>query len=368
MTSPLDPAVDALLKAAVGHGFEGAVPWPGAPLSAEVFDRALPIVLYQRLLGVLAEAVAEGALILSSEQLAALTDVHTASQAHMLDIEHTLLRVAKSFGSAGIDFRVLKGAALAHLVYADPAWRVAADLDLLIPSDRFDDAVATAIEDLGGTQSVPELRLGFDREFGKESVVRIARIEVDLHRTFVTGPFGLTIDLDELFADGTEIAMGAQTVLSLNPTHQFLHACYNTALGDYPVRLCSVRDLLLCREHLAVDLEQIVATAERWHGTAVVQRAAGLVIETVGPDVTASFAELATLPVPRREAWLLRSYLTSARSYSRPLASLAVIPGVRARWRYARAIVAPSATYLHSRGWTERSHLRRAVGRLRRDG
>jgi hypothetical protein len=361
-------AVDAVVGAAVVHGFGGAPPWPGGPVAPEAFERVVQIALNQRLLGVLAQAVTEGAFDVLPEQRERLAGHHTRWLAHSLGLERLLLEVVERFASAGIEVRVLKGAALAHLVYADPSWRVGADIDLLVPSDRFDDAVALAVQNLGGEQALPELRPGFDSEFGKESLVRVGPYELDLHRTFVTGPFGLTVDLDELFDDSTALQIGGREVMALGPVHQFLHACYNTALGDYPVRLCSVRDLLLCRELLDVDLDAVVAGARCWHGTAVVQRAAELVIEVAGPDVGRDFAELAALPVPRREAWLLRSYLTPARSYSRPLASLAVIKGVRPRLRYAHAIVAPSATYLRERGWSQRGHLRRALDRLRRRG
>ena len=132
------------------------------------------------------------------------------------------------------------------------------------------------------------------RQASKESLVRLGEFELDLHRTFVTGPFGLTIGLDELFTSGTEISIGTRPLLALSAEHQFLHACYNVALGDYPVRLCSVRDLLLCLQHLDVDLDQIVAIAARWNGTAVVQRAAAAAIETVGAQVAAGFIELHT--------------------------------------------------------------------------
>ncbi|MFT6289453.1 MAG: hypothetical protein ACJAR2_000038 [Ilumatobacter sp.] len=363
-----DPEVEVVLKAAVGHGLEGGAPWPSEPLEDRVFTRVLQVALHDRLLGVLAEAVTNGALELRTEQLARLTGHHTRWQAHALGLERSLLLVAERFGAEGIDFRVLKGVALAHVVYPDPSWRVSADLDLLIPSDRFDDAVAIGVDGLGGEQELPELRPGFDREFGKESMVRVGPYELDLHRTFVTGPFGLTIELDELFGDQTPFSVGGQELLALGPLHQLLHACYNAALGDYPVRLCAVRDLLLCRDRLEVDLDEFMATAHRWHGAAIVRRAAELVIDIAGPDASGSFLELSALSVPRREAWLLRSYLTPARSYSRPLASVAVIRGGTARLRYARAVLAPSATYLASRGWTKRSHLSRAIRRLRRHG
>ncbi|MFT4866775.1 MAG: hypothetical protein ACI9N0_002903 [Ilumatobacter sp.] len=368
MKPPPRCEVEVVLRAAVSHGVGGAAAWPTVPLGANDFHRVLKISMQDRLLGALAEAASDGAFRLLPEQSDQLTEQHAASQAHMLRLERMLLDVAEAFGGAGINFRVLKGASLAHLVYADPAWRNAADIDLLIPSHQFDAAVRIAIDQLGGEQVVPELRPGFDREFGKESLVRIGKLELDLHRTFVAGPFGLSIDLDELFRDGTEITIGGRQSFGLGAEHRFLHACYDTALGDYPVRLGSVRDLLLCRTQLQADLDQVVATARRWRGLAVVQRAAQLVVDSAGAEAGVGFAELAAIDVPRRQAWLLRSYLTPARSYSRPLASLAAISGVRARLRYMHAILVPSAAYLRSRGWTERSHLRRSLHRLSRRG
>jgi len=365
MRPAIDPAVEDILRAAVTHGLDGGRSWPTAPITIQDLIRVVDVAVDERLLGALAEAAVDGALSLTPEQFDHLAARHTGSQVHMLDLEHLLVATARLFDERGINFRVLKGFALAHTVYADPSWRTAADVDLLIPSDQFDEAVSLALDEFDGAQLGPELRPGFDREFGKESMIRVGRLELDLHRTFVTGPCGLTIELDALFREGTGLTIGDRTMFGLSPKHQFLHACYNAALGDYPARWCSVRDLLLFRQHLDVDLDDVVATASRWHGTAVVQRAGQLIEDIAGPDIEGGFDKLARLEVPRRDAWLLRSYLTSARSYSRPLASLAVIRGVRPRLRYAQALVSPSSDYLRSRGWTERSHIKRALRKLR---
>jgi hypothetical protein len=365
-TSKIDAIVADLLTAAVGHGIAGGAPWPGPPLEPSAFTQALHSAREHRLTGAFAEAVFDGALKLDKTQHGLLCESHASAQAHMLELERTLLRVSELFSERGLDMRVLKGLALARVVYADPAWRVASDVDVLVPSHQFDDAVANAIHGLGGHQQIAELRPGFDREFGKEALIQLGNSELDLHRTLVTGPFGHTIDLDEFFTDSQPIMIGGRQLLTHSPDNQFLHGCYNTALGDYPVRLCAVRDLLLCDARLEIDHDAVIATAARWNGTAVVQRAAELVINTVGADAGSGFNELANLPVPRTEAWLMRSYLTPARSYSRPLASLAVISGIRPRLRYARALLTPSRTYLQSRGWTTGVHIKRAAGRLRR--
>ncbi len=357
-------SAERVALAVAGYGYGSRLPLPVLPLSDDVFESMLSIAQHDRLLGAVAQLVSEGHFPATDDQRQLLTDMHSGWLHHAIIVERLLLRVGAILESSHIDFRVLKGVAFAHLLYADASWRVFGDLDLLIPSDRFDEAVQLARTELGGVQPVPELRPGFDREFGKEALIRVGRVELDLHRTFVTGPFGLTIDLDGLFAGKTSFEVGGSHFAALENTALFLHVCYNLALGDDPVRTCSLRDLLVAHEQLDVDNDTIIQMARVWQASAVVQRAAELTVRTLKIDADHGLWKLTDIAVPRRESWLLRSYLTSARSYSRPLASLVVIGGLRARLRYARALFSPSAEYLSSRGWTERGHLRQARDRL----
>lgn len=340
-----------------------AEPLPDDTFSEGEFQQLLKRTGEERLLGALAEAVADEALVLADDQVELLIEHHVDWLGHALRIERLLFTIAEVLASAMVDFRVVKGVALANVVYRDPSWRLYADLDVLIPSAQFDRAVHCLTQELGGVQEIPELRPGFDREFGKEAMLRIGRLEADLHRTFVTGPFGLTIDLDDLFTRSTPFTVGGVEVLALDPLGRLMHAMYNLALGDWPIRWGSVRDLLHCSADVDGS-DDIVDVARRWRATAVIQRAAMLATDIAGLGDEHLLAELSALPVPRAQEWLLRSYLTPARSYSRPLASLAVIPGVRPRLRYARAIVHPGAAYLRSRGWTQRSHRTRALRRM----
>lgn len=357
-------SAECVALAVAGYGFGSRLPLPVLPVSDDMFERMLSIAQHDRLLGAVAQVVSEGHFPVTDDQRQLLTDMHSGWLHHAITVERLLLRFGACLDRSHIDFRVLKGVALAHLLYADPSWRVFGDLDLLIPSDRFDEAVQLACTELGGVQSVPELRPGFDREFGKEALIRVGRIELDLHRTFVTGPFGLTIDLDCLFAGKTAFEVGGSQFAALENTALFLHVCYNLALGDDPVRTCSLRDLVIAYEGLDIDTDTIIEMAHAWQASAVVQRAAELTVGALEIDADHGLWKLAHIAVPKRESWLLRSYVTSARSYSRPLASLVVIGGLRARVRYARALLSPSDEYLSSRGWTERGHLRRARDRL----
>ncbi|MDA9359897.1 nucleotidyltransferase family protein [bacterium] len=362
---PASTSVTMALKGVINHGVTQTASQPSVGLQDEVFNAVVRIAAQERLIGALAQSHVSGSLPLLPAQRYQLRNHHTTAQAHALALERQLVMISKAYEDAEIDFRVLKGMALAHLVYPDPSWRTFADVDILVPSHQLQAAVAIAMERFGGTQPVPELRPGFAQEFGKESMVRIGRTEIDLHRTFVAGPFGLSIPLDELFQDATTIEIGGRQMQALGRHHLFLHACYNVALGDHPVRRGSVRDLLLCHKELDGDLETVITIAKRWGGIAVLQRAGKLALEVAGIEGARGLEVLAQLAVPRHQAFLMRSYLAPGRSYTRQLASLAVIPGIGPRLRYARAMLLPSREYLNSRGWTTRSHVKRALVRLR---
>ena len=341
---------------------------PSSPLAPHDFAELIRIAEQHRLLGALAEVVEAGLLPVDGAQREQLTGRHTGWLVHSLAVERLLGRAAACAGRSGIDLRVLKGVALARLVYGDPAWRVFSDVDVLVPSDHFDRMVRVVRTELAGVPAVPELRPGFDSEFGKDATIRVDDVELDVHRTFVTGPFGLTVDLRSLFRDPTPFRIGDRDFRALGANALFLHGCYEAALGDYPLRLGALRDLMMIHDRLTVDHDAVLETARHWRATAVVRRAARLTSEVLELEAGHGLRRLAELEVPRGEARLLRAYLTPARSYTRPLASLVVIRGLRARARYARALVAPSDDYLQSRRWTLRSHARRAVNRLRGPG
>src|SRR4029453_12316405 len=114
---------------------------------------------------------------------------------------------------------------------------------------------------------------GFDDRFGKEVMLRVRGIEVDLHRTFVEGAYGLTVQLGDLFAPPYRFPLGGHEFDALPQPQRLLHACYAAALGDWPPRLMSLRDvaqLLLKEQPHIVD---VLTMARTWRAEAVVARA-----------------------------------------------------------------------------------------------
>ena len=360
-TTQPDP-VDAILRAVAAWGLPTTLTLPDEPLDGTAFAAVLAGAEQHRILGFLGDAVRDGAFPVTEEQWTQVEERWSSWLAHALRVERLLLRAADALDAAGIDFRVLKGVALAHLRYDDPALRVFGDVDLLVRSADFTRAANVLITALKGQRALPELRPGFDERFGKEILVRVGAFEVDVHRTLVDGAYGLRVDLPDLFTDPQPFTVGERTLLGVGPEAAFLHACFAAALGDWPPRLVPQRDIAQIALG-RLDVDAALAMATRWRASAVVGSAVTAAWDGLGLDATHRLAAWARSSEPsRRDGLLLRSYRGSGRGYSRTLASLAVLRGVGPRAAYAIGVGSPSKEYLAARG-LRRSDLARRLGR-----
>ena len=66
---------------------------------------------------------------------------HEEAMRACVRLERVALEVTADLAAAGIETRLLKGAATARLDYDDPSWRSFGDVDLLVRSDDYDAAV-----------------------------------------------------------------------------------------------------------------------------------------------------------------------------------------------------------------------------------
>ncbi|MFI5047440.1 MAG: nucleotidyltransferase family protein, partial [Acidimicrobiia bacterium] len=354
-------------EAVAAHGLRSEHRLPEAPLDADAARGLTDEAESHRVLGLMTAAVRDGALVLDAAARTRLDELERGWLGHDLRLERLLLRARARLGAAGIESRVLKGVALAHTVYRDPSMRVFGDVDLLVPSGRVLDAVCELEDELTTTRVQPELRRGFDDRFGKEVMLRPDGLELDLHRIFVEGALGLTIDIDDLFAPPYRFAFGGAELEALPMPQRLLHACYAAALGDWPPRVISLRDVAQLVVHERPNLADVLLMARRWQCEAVVARAVTTAWERLRLVDRAPIVDWAQRFAPsRREQVLLAAHEGPARAFSRHLAAIAVLPGVRDRVAYATAIALPRPEYLHARGMTARSHVTRAWHGLRR--
>ncbi|MCZ7535473.1 MAG: nucleotidyltransferase family protein [Acidimicrobiia bacterium] len=193
--------------------------------------------------------------------------------------------------------------------------------------------------------------------------------EVDLHRTFVAGPFGLSLRTEDLFDTETAIEIAGRTVVALGPEERFVHACFHAALGDREPRLVSLRDVAQILLGSPVDTSRTLDLAARWRVGAVLKRAIELTWSAFGLDSNPPLREWAREYVPSRfERQALRVYVGPSRSYAaQAVAGLRAVPDVAAKAAYARAMLVPDHGYLDERDGGYLRRLRRGVGLLVRE-
>ena len=315
----------------------------------------------ERITGLLVSAILYQALPATTEQAEEAQLAHRASMVTALALEASLVKTALLLEEAGIDYRVLKGTGVAHLDYPFPWLRSFGDIDLLVRSAQYDDAVKTLVA-TGHRRRFPEPRPGFDRRFGKGScLVSPAGYEVDLHRTFAMGPYGLLVDLDDLWHRSSTFELAGRVFHALGPEERFLHACFHAALGNDPPRLAPLRDV--AQMHLArpLDVDLTRHLSASWKADAVVARAVQLSEEFLALTSDTPLSRWAMEYTPdRHDRQSLAVYSGAGRSYAaKSFAALRALSGVRDKATFLLSLALPSRRYLEQRQ-------QRATGRWRR--
>jgi Uncharacterised nucleotidyltransferase len=361
---------DDVVRGVAGYGLPGSArTLPQAVLDDEIWEAVCTEVSTRRLTGHLVRALDDGAFTANDDQQAAAFEAHERSLALALLLERLLLTTVPQLASATIAARVLRGPAVAHTVYAEPGVRSFGDIDLLVAQGDYDATVALLCAD-GARRRYEEPRKGFDRRFGKGVCLELpGGLEIDLHRTFVAGPFGLAVETDSLFESSTQFFLGGQELEGLDPEARFLDACFHAALGRRAPRLVALRDvaqMILCSP---LDVAQVRERCRAWRCGIVVQRAVGLAWDAFELDDTPEVVQWARgHECSLFEQRALHAYVSSDRSYARQaVAGLQAVRGVRDKARYASALLVPNRTYVRLREGSYRRRVRRALRLFREE-
>jgi len=351
------------LLAVAGHGLTGATrPFPESPPDDEAWATLLAAARTHRVLGQLRASVDAGRLPATATQVQQARAAHRMVLLRVLSLEQQLVAVHARLAGAGVESRVLKGSAYAHLDYPEPALRSFVDLDLLFRPDHFDRAVAVLTE-AGFTRILAEPRPGFDRRFDKGTTMRAAGVELDLHRTFVLGPWGLRVDLESLWDAGAEFTVGGRRLTALSAPNRFLHACYHAALGDWPLRLGSLRDVAQLSPPDDTAQTALIDRATRWGVQAVVAAAVADSARLLGVAPTGPLRSwaLAHTPTRREEHWLALHTQENKTFAAQAIATLPELPGLRDKAAYLRALMLPDGRYTEGRHHSALSRFRFGV-------
>ena len=361
---------DSYLAAVAAHGLpHSAFRAPRDPLTGDRWGHFLESSIHHRVIGHVVRGIADGACPADAYQAAHASAVLERILARVLMLEHQLIRHAQMFRRAGIDYRLLKGSAVAHRDYPDPSLRTYVDIDLLVRPEAIDDAVGLLVE-LDGQRRWPEPFPGFDRRFGKGAVFLMpGGYELDLHRSLAQGPLGLMLELDPLFEDVEYVVIAGHRLDVMGTDQRLLHACYHAAVGTVPPRLGQLRDVAQILVSGRSDTARVLELAGRSGALAVVARAV---------DLTAAALQLGS-QVPlvtwarsyrysRQDRRVLSTYLAIEPTFAaRAFASLRVLPTWSDRAAFLRGIVLPGQEFLGSRDHARvAEHWRRAGRRLLR--
>jgi hypothetical protein len=369
------PDLDSVLCSLASYGLDGSGrALPGEVLDDDTFASLLHRVGVSKLIGLAAAAVQNGDLPTTPEQAELVAEKHLESMCQTLYLERLLLDLADLLDGEGIPFRVLKGSAVAQLDYEDTCLRPFVDVDLLVESETFDRAVS-ALEGAGVKRMWRSPRPGFDRRFGKGATLLSPEgYEVDLHRTFVQGPWGLTVKMDDLWGSSRGFDLGGRPLQALSDEARLLHAAIHSTLGHTTsTPYLPSRDIAEMLLFGSVDVAKARSLAESWQMEAVLAEAATTAWRLLDlADVTslsawAAMYEPSPLDMRRRAVYKAGAATYTAKS----LAALAALPRMRDRVAMAADLAFPSRQFLADRDLSYRRWLQRGLanavrGRRRR--
>jgi hypothetical protein len=262
---------DAALLAAARYGLDELR--PTVPVEATAAEAVLARARFDRLSGFLAAAVLAGAVQADDDSVwSPLWQQWHEELLACVRLEALVVRTAELLDRAGIRWRLTKGAALAHLDYPEPSVRTFGDVDIIVhPSDW--SAAFTVLTTSGYRREAPTLPCRYDDRYGKGATLTTEDgFEIDLHRRFAIGRFGVTAKMEALFTSSDTLVLADRDIPVLDTSGRLLHACFHAALGGFR-GWRAFRDVAQLILMTGADWEASFEIARTWKAEAVVSSA-----------------------------------------------------------------------------------------------
>jgi len=213
---PLEPATTA----SVFHGLPGA---PDPPRASAAWAAAAPQILAHRLSGLALATISASDLQPSQEIVMAFRRRQTASVARCLQLEARAPAVAATLKRAGIPSLFTKGPGLAR-AYPEPGLRPFTDLDVVVPTGRFKDAV-TALGRQGFRVVDPMPPRSYFYTLCREATaLSDGKISIDLHHRIPPWVFSRRLSFARMLRESEDLALAMGSVRIPAPHHQFVVA------------------------------------------------------------------------------------------------------------------------------------------------
>lgn len=357
--------IDEVLASCGAIGLPRATSAPtGIAFVASSWDGLFRALVEQRIVALALAAVESGVMHVTEAQHGELAEAVTQSAISMLELEHLLIDVAAVLGHAGIEYRVLKGPAVARLDYRNPALREFGDVDVLVRGRDFD-AAAGVLARLECIRRYREPRPGFTARFGKAACFVTPRgNEIDLHRSFVAGPFASLGDHPGLWDSPDTFRVGGIALLALPRRWRMIGAAMHAVLGRRVPRLVPLRDVAELSD--LMDPDTVIASADEVGMAAVVARAVLTADAMLNLSRDTALHRWAFQFEPTsRQRRDISAYTNEHRSYAGQVrAGWRSVPGARAKVEYARDLLLPDRVYLDER---DGGYVARMLRALQRD-
>ena len=181
----------------------------------------------------------------------------------------TLSEIITAFSAAGLDSVVLKGGALAHVIYPEPGLRPMEDLDILIPPDRAGNARAILL-DLGFNAPSPGTR--YDRLQHHLPIAHRTRngvtVSVELHTRAFNMMMRDSLSMTNMRQPLLDFSVAGHTMHTLNPVQMLWMQYLGLRKLAEPLRYIQLADLVGMAEVLfdKIDWPALRATyPDLWH-------------------------------------------------------------------------------------------------------
>lgn len=294
------------------------------------------------LLGTVVAQVRSGRITLDADARSLLDAMVHRSASLAVILEARAAAGITELNDAGVQVRVLKGAAVAHLDYSEPALRPFGDVDLLIRGDDMGTAVEV-LADHGFRRHFAEPFDGFDRQLGKGVAVEDdSGMVFDLHRTLALGYYGTRLPVDDLWRSSVQFELAGVQASALGQTHRFVHCALHMALSPTPKFVNAIDLGLIGRGTETLTTAEVLEVAGKWGClqplALAVQYTNRLFGDSWTPSELATWARQRTPSLPDR---LAMSAFNGPLASSR-LRSLTSIAGMRSntlRWNAFRRLV-----------------------------
>ena len=279
-----------LLRAALASGSEAAEAWTTWKSSVDVkrlddgSKRMLPLLAFN-----LERQGVQDPLLPAFTMLRRLFFAENA--ARLREAAEAL----RALHDAAVDTLVLKGAAHASLHYPDQGLRPMADVDILVPTSRRQEAIAALGRAGWMAPTVPDRTLATLHAVG---VRHPEGRELDLHWHVLMECCDPHAD-DEFWAAAVPVTVGGVSTRTLDPADQVLHACVHGARWDAVPSFRWIADCAMVLRSTRVDWDRLVEQARR----------CDLVLPLV--DALTVLGEVARVQIPAGVLQTLRATPTS---------------------------------------------------------